>query len=110
MDQPSPAPHITADQLREVLKPIQDPELRLGLVDLGLIYDFEFDRGGRDVTVKMTLTSPGCPFGPLLLSAVHETVAAVEGVENVHVELVWEPPWNPAIMASDEAKDRLGIW
>jgi metal-sulfur cluster biosynthetic enzyme len=58
----------------------------------------------------MTLTSPGCPFGPMILSTVHEVVALIPGVENVQVELVWEPPWNPAAMASDEVKDILGIW
>lgn len=101
---------VTPESLREALRPLQDPELRLGLVDLGLIYDFVLEREGREVTVRMTLTSPGCPFGPLLMSAVHEIVARQPGVEKVEVQLVWDPPWNPALMASDEAKDRLGIW
>lgn len=101
---------VTREQVFEALKPIQDPELRLGVVDLGLVYDAEIADGGKDVTIKMTLTSPGCPFGPMILSTVHEVVALVPGVENVKVELVWEPPWNPAVMASDEVKDILGIW
>lgn len=101
---------VTREQVFEALKPVQDPELRLGVVDLGLVYDAEIGQDGRDVTVKMTLTSPGCPFGPMILSTVHEVVALIPGVENVQVELVWEPPWNPAAMASDEVKDILGIW
>jgi len=101
---------VTRDRVFEALQPIQDPELRLGVVDLGLVYDAEIGAEGKDVTVKMTLTSPGCPFGPMILSTVHEVVALIPGVENVKVELVWEPPWNPALMASDEVKDVLGIW
>ncbi len=101
---------VTRDRVFEALQPVQDPELRLGVVDLGLVYDAEIGAEGKDVTVKMTLTSPGCPFGPMILSTVHEVVALIPGVENVKVELVWEPPWNPALMASDEVKDVLGIW
>ncbi len=101
---------VTREGVFEAMKPVQDPELRLGVVDLGLVYDVELDDEGKDVTVKMTLTSPGCPFGPMILSTMHEVVAAIPGVENVKIELVWEPPWNPAVMASDEVKDILGIW
>jgi metal-sulfur cluster biosynthetic enzyme len=101
---------VTREQVFEALKPVQDPELRLGVVDLGLVYDAEIANGGKDVTIKMTLTSPGCPFGPMILSTIHEVTALIPGVENVQVELVWEPPWNPAVMASDEVKDILGIW
>lgn len=101
---------VTRDVVMEAMKPVQDPELRLGVVDLGLVYDVELGDAGKEVTVKMTLTSPGCPFGPMILSTMHEVVAAIPGVENVQIELVWEPPWNPAVMASDEVKDILGIW
>lgn len=101
---------VTREGVFEAMKPVQDPELRLGVVDLGLVYDVELDDEGKGVTVKMTLTSPGCPFGPMILSTMHEVVAAIPGVENVKIELVWEPPWNPAVMASDEVKDILGIW
>ncbi len=101
---------LTAEQVFDAIRPVQDPEIRLGIVDLGLVYDVELANEGKDVTVKMTLTSPMCPVGPLLMSAVHENVALLPGVENVNVELVWDPPWDPRIMASDEAKDMLGLW
>ncbi len=95
--------------LIEILKPIQDPELHLGLVDLGLIYNVEVDQENKKATVDITLTSPGCPMGPEILSAVKKTVMGV-GFEDVLVNLVWEPKWDPHTMASDVAKDALGIW
>ncbi len=101
---------LTVEQVFDAIRPVQDPEIRLGIVDLGLVYDVELGNEGKDVTVKMTLTSPMCPVGPLLMNAVHENVALLPGVENVNVELVWDPPWDPRLMASDEAKDYLGLW
>lgn len=101
---------LTADKVYSAIRPVQDPEIHLGIVDLGLVYDVVVADNGEDVTVKMTLTSPMCPVGPMLLSAVHESVARLPGVKNVNVELVWEPPWDPAVMATHEVKDILGIW
>lgn len=101
---------MTKDEIFDAIRPVQDPEIRLSVVELGLIYDVALEDDGKDVTVKMTLTSPMCPVGPMIMSAVHESVALMPGVENVSVELVWEPPWDPRLMASDDAKDRLGIW
>ncbi len=101
---------VTTEEVWDAIKPVVDPEVRLGIVDLGLVYDVQTEHDGRDVTVKMTLTSPMCPVGPMLMSAVHENVALLPGVENVNVELVWDPPWDPRIMATDEVKDMLGIW
>ncbi|MBU0983550.1 MAG: metal-sulfur cluster assembly factor [candidate division Zixibacteria bacterium] len=93
----------------EALKPIQDPEIRIGIVDLGLVYDVIASDEG-EVTVKMTLTTPACPYGEMLLSMTHRAAEDVEGVTKVEVVLVWEPVWDPAEMASDLAKDQLGIW
>lgn len=104
------APALTPNDVFEAIRPIEDPELRIGIVDLGLVYDAEISDAGKSVVVKMTLTSPMCPLGPVMMNAVHETVALMPGVERVDVQLVWEPPWDPRLMASDEAKDRLGIW
>ena len=67
-------------------------------------------RHGKKVTVRMTLTGPGCPVGPQILAAVHGTVAKQPGVETPDVQLVWDPQWNPVVHASEEAKDALGIW
>lgn len=99
----------TKEQIIEVLKPIQDPEIRLGVVDLGLIYDVSISDDGV-VRVKMTLTTPACPYGEMLLAMVHREVEQLEGVTKVEVVLVWDPPWDPKEMCSDFAKDALGIW
>ncbi len=99
----------TKEQVIEVLRPIHDPEIRIGIVDLGLVYDvLPYDSG--KVEVKMTLTTPACPYGEMLITEVHKEVAAMEGVKEVEVILVWEPMWDPESMASDLAKDILGIW
>jgi metal-sulfur cluster biosynthetic enzyme len=101
---------LTRDEVFEAIRPVTDPEIRIGIVDLGLVYDVDIDNDGKDVNVKMTLTSPMCPVGPMIMTAVHENVALIPGVLNVNVELVWDPPWDPRLMASDEAKDQLGLW
>jgi metal-sulfur cluster biosynthetic enzyme len=100
---------ITKAQILEVLKPVTDPEIRIGIVELGLIYDIEISNNS-DITIKMTLTTPACPVGPEITSAVEMAVSTLDGAGNVNVELVWDPPYNPEEMASDYAKDRLGIW
>lgn len=99
----------TKEQVVEALKPVSDPEIRLGVVDLGLIYDIMISDEGA-VRIKMTLTTPACPYGEMLLSQVHTEVARLEGVTSVEVILVWDPPWDPKEMCSDFAKDALGIW
>ncbi|MBN4076612.1 DUF59 domain-containing protein [Gemmatimonas aurantiaca] len=105
-----PAERIpTRDQLFEALMPIQDPEIRIGVVDLGLIYDAIVTDTGA-VTVKMTLTTPSCPYGEMIISQVQKAVEEFPGVTEAKVDLVWEPVWDPREMASDFAKDQLGIW
>ncbi len=99
----------TSEQIYEVLKPVQDPEIRIGIVDLGLVYDVLVEESGK-VTVKMTLTTPACPYGEMLMSMVHRAVEQLEGVTEVEVRLVWSPVWDPKEMCSDSAKDLLGIW
>ncbi|UCE67515.1 MAG: metal-sulfur cluster assembly factor [Candidatus Zixiibacteriota bacterium] len=99
----------TKEEIFSKLEPIEDPELRLGLVDLGLIYDVTV-MDNRIVNIFMTLTTPGCPYGPQLIKAVENAVKELDGVEKVDVELVWEPPWDPTEMASEYARDVLGIW
>ena len=97
------------EKIREALVPVVDPELDLSVVDLGLIYGFRVDEETRRVEVDMTLTSMACPIGPQLRAAVHGAVAKLEGVEDVHVNLTFNPPWDPRTMASEDAQLALGI-
>jgi len=93
----------------EALKPIHDPEIRIGIVDLGLVYDVAVSDDAA-VQIKMTLTTPACPYGEMLLGQAHRAAEQVEGVKKVEVALVWDPIWDPKTMCSDLAKDQLGIW
>jgi metal-sulfur cluster biosynthetic enzyme len=79
--------------VRTALRKVKDPEAGLNLIDLGLIYDVEIK--GGDVKVTMTLTSPGCPVGPQIMMETEQAVRGLEGVDDVDVELVWEPFWTP---------------
>ena len=106
----APGEKLTPERVLEALRPIQDPEIFLSIVDLGLIYGVDVSESGAKVVVRMTLTGPGCPVGPQILAAVHNTVSRIPAVTEPDVQLVWDPPWNPVIHASDDAKDALGIW
>ncbi len=99
-----PTPELLLEKLSEVI----DPELGLSIVDLGLIYDVAFDDG--DVLVTMTLTSPGCPLGPVIRGEAYAKLKEVPGVKDVDVRIVWSPPWDPRTMASEDVKMSLGIW
>ena len=100
----------TPASVLESLRPVIDPELHLSIVDLGLIYGVDVSPDGKRLGVRMTLTGPGCPIGPELMAAVDHTARTIPGVEEVEVALVWDPPWDPVKMASDTAKEALGIW
>ncbi|HXP32232.1 MAG TPA: iron-sulfur cluster assembly protein [Stellaceae bacterium] len=95
------------ERVVEALKTVRDPEIPVNLVDLGLIYELIVNRDGT-VYVEMTLTTPACPVAGELPSQVQEAVAAVEGVRDVRVKLVWTPPWDRDRM-SDEVKLELGL-
>jgi metal-sulfur cluster biosynthetic enzyme len=97
------------DKILEALKPVQDPEIRIGIVDLGLVYDVAVAENGN-VRIKMTLTTPACPYGEMLVGQAHRAAELVEGVRKVEVALVWDPIWDPKTMCTDLAKDQLGIW
>ena len=84
---------VDAEAVRKSLRQVQDPELGLNIVDLGLVYDVEVEEG--EIHIKMTLTSPGCPAGPEIMTDVDRAVREMEGVQDVEVELVWEPFWTP---------------
>ncbi len=104
---------MTEQEVLEAIKPIEDPELHLGLVELGLIYQILVapspEGGGEDVTLRMTFTSPFCPYGPQLKAQVHQTLAKLPGVKNARVDIVFTPPWDPRTMASEDAKVALGL-
>lgn len=104
-----PAPRPTVEELREVLQQVEDPELRMSIMDLGLIYGVDIDEDGM-VTIDLTLTTPACPVGPMIQGQAYHLLSQMDGVEDVEVNLVWEPPWDPKTMASDEVKMMLGIW
>ena len=109
--QPVPArgPVATADDVMDALREVIDPELGLDVVSLGLVYGVEVDDGG-EATVRMTLTTPYCPLGPMLESQVHAATQFLPGIQGVKVDLVWDPPWDPHTMASDEVKLELGLF
>jgi metal-sulfur cluster biosynthetic enzyme len=92
------------DEILEELESVHDPEIPVNIVDLGLIYEMEFDDGNVDI--DMTLTSMGCPTADSIMREVELTAEQVDGVENVDVELVWQPPWTPE-KVSDEGRTQL---
>ncbi len=106
MSDPAGAPHqadsadaderaagLTEDQVRLALRRVKDPEINLNIIDLGLVYDIQVEDG--NITVDMSLTSPGCPAGPQILHDVEQELRAIPDVGEVAVNLVWSPPWTP---------------
>jgi len=97
------------NEVTEALRPIQDPEIRIGIVDLGLVYGVDVSENA-EAKVRMTLTTPACPYGEMLIGMAHRAAERVPGIKKVEIVLVWDPPWDPKEMASEQAKDQLGIW
>ncbi len=87
---------LTGEAVRQALRQVKDPELDMNIIDLGLVYDVEV--AGGDVRVNMTLTSPGCPAGPMITNDAYRVLRALEGVNDVDIEIVWEPYWTPERM------------
>ncbi len=98
----------TSDQVYDALKNVFDPELGINIVDLGLVYDVKVD-GDGDVDIEYSLTTMGCPIGPLIEDQMRSFLGAVPGVGEVRPEMVLRPAWTPEMM-SDEAKAALGIF
>jgi len=90
----------------ETLRQVVDPEIDCNIVDLGLIYGTRIE--GRKVTVKMTLTTPGCPMHESIAWGVKNALLSLEAVEEAEVEIVWDPPWNPSMM-TDYGRARVGL-
>ena len=95
------------DSLIAALRKVNDPELNVNVIDLGLIYSIQSKDG--EVDVEMTLTSPACPAGPAMLQSAATAIEGVEGVTKANIKLVMTPPWSPDKM-SDAARDELGIF
>ncbi len=98
---------VTKETIMEALKNVIDYEIGIDVVRLGLIYDVQVKDDGN-VYVKMTLTTPMCPLGPMIMSDVERTVREVEGVKDVEVELTFDPPWTPEMM-DPEVRKAMGI-
>jgi FeS assembly SUF system protein len=101
------APVATRDQVIEAMRTVFDPEIPVNIYDMGLIYETGLAEDGG-VEINMSLTSPSCPVAGTLPQSVADAVAAVQGVGEVAVELVWDPPWSPDLM-SEDAKLALGM-
>ncbi|HXT01161.1 MAG TPA: metal-sulfur cluster assembly factor [Elusimicrobiota bacterium] len=103
---------LTFRQIGAALQPVQDPEIHMSIVDLGLVYGAEIGRTdkGLSVKVRMSLTSPACPYGPMLLASTHSAIARLPGVKDVDVDLVFNPTWDPRTMATEDAKEQLGLY
>ena len=97
---------LTKDEVIEALKEVYDPEIPVNIVDLGLVYDIEVSDG--EVAIEMTLTAQGCGMGPYIAQQAEWRVAELPGVEDVEVELVWDPPWSPELITED-GKRLLGL-
>ena len=100
---------IVDEQVWQALKTVFDPEIPIDLVELGLIYNVDIDQANGRVNIKMTLTAPGCGMGPVLVGDVKYRVAKVPNVNNVEVELVFDPPWSREMM-SEEAQLEAGLF
>ncbi|GAB4170025.1 MAG: hypothetical protein Kow00108_03960 [Calditrichia bacterium] len=98
---------VTEQEIMEKLKNVIDPELHLNIVDLGLVYEVNI-LDEKHVHVLMTLTSPGCPIGPMIQQQAEQEIIGYKGIEDAKVEIVFDPPWDPSKM-SDEAKLELGF-
>lgn len=99
----------TEEEVRNALRSVYDPEIGISVQDLGLVYGVRY--AGRKIILDMTLTTPACPLGPYIQAQAHAVLtAAFPAVEDVEINLVWTPRWDPRVMASEEAKAELGIW
>jgi len=101
---------VTKEMVLDALDDVEDPELNISIVELGLVYDVRFEdkNGQMHAEIDMTLTSPGCPAAAEIMAAAHR--AALNAIESVHINLVWAPRWDPKIHATEDARMDMGIW
>jgi metal-sulfur cluster biosynthetic enzyme len=102
-----PAPSVSETEIRESLREVIDPELGCNIVDLGLIYGVHIE--GKRIIIDMTLTTPGCPMHESIAWGVQAALLRMNGVEEVEVRLVWDPPWTTALM-SESGRAQLGVY
>ena len=104
---------VNEDMVRAALKNVVDPEIGLNVVDLGLIYGVDVANEGKSININMTLTTPACPAGPEIISQAKQEVTSLRSVypeiEDIKINLVWTPFWNPSLM-SEDAKAELGYF
>ena len=101
---------IDFEEVKRYLYGVNDPEINLSVVELGLIYGHEWDPQTHKLKIIMTLTSQMCPLGPEIVHGVQIAAQQIPDVREVEVELVWNPPWDPRTHCSEDAKAMLGIW
>ena len=99
--------NVTVEEVTEALKEVYDPEIPVNVVDLGLIYGVDVDEDDH-VHVSMTLTAAGCGMGPFIAQQAEWAIADVDGVKDVDVEIVFDPPWSPDLITED-GKKLLGL-
>ena len=99
----------TLQEITNVLMAVEDPELHINIVDLGLIYKVDRDAEAGRISVDMTLTSPACPYGPQLLGQTHAILGRLPNVKDVKINTVWSPKWDPRVHASEVAQMLLGL-
>jgi metal-sulfur cluster biosynthetic enzyme len=104
----SDEPVLTEQRIRQALMQVFDPELGINIIDLGLVYDIDLQDNG-DVDIRYSLTTMGCPIGPLIEDQMRAFLAPIDGLGEVRPELVFRPAWSPEMM-SEEAKAALGIF
>ena len=86
-------------QIADILRHVDDPELGINIVDLGLIYGLRFEDG--DLTIKLTMTTPACPLSDYIKRNIRHVIDRVKQIESVHIDIVWDPPWSPQMMDPD---------
>ena len=103
---------VEESEIMQSLSDVEDPEMKMSVTELGLIYSIRVEDGedGAHAEIDMTLTSPGCPVAPEIMAAVHRSALATEGVDSVHVNLTFSPPWDPRVHASEDARFDLGVF
>jgi metal-sulfur cluster biosynthetic enzyme len=107
-ERPTDAGAPTSERVLDALKQVYDPELGINIVDLGLVYEVDVDdQGGVDI--RYSLTTMGCPIGPMIEDQMRAFLAPIDGITEVRPDLVFRPAWSPELM-SDEAKAALGIF
>ena len=103
---------VDEEMVKESMQSVEDPELGISIVELGLVYAVRFDDkdGALHAEVDMTLTSPGCPMAAEIMAAAHMAALSTEGVDSVHINLIWSPRWDAKTHASEDALMDMGIW